>query len=345
MNLNQLTNLLTQLHIRNTKYNQHLEINKMETENLDPFLELDLISQATLDNAQDRKRELETSYLAANLRQVLQNMKRKVALNPMINYEEDRQDSELVRLDNMLIAEGVASVDARGNPIPNVGSLPGSLSGTASPNDNVIENQEYKTKLAEIKNIYQLELNKYHRDCDQFTSHVMKLLHEHNRVRPITPQEMERMVRIIQKKFNSIQIQLKNSTCQAVIILRSRFLDLRRKRRNFSKTSTDILNEYFYAHLANPYPSEEAKEQLARECGISVSQVSNWFGNKRIRYKKNIGKAQEEANMYAARQASGESRFEMAPASQSSSIMMSPQDVANIKDEYQNYDYSDASES
>ncbi|KAL0190240.1 hypothetical protein M9458_012938, partial [Cirrhinus mrigala] len=31
--------------------------------------------------------------------------------------------------------------------------------------------------------------------------------------------------------------------------------------------------------------------------------VSNWFGNKRIRYKKNIGKFQEEANMYAARTA------------------------------------------
>ncbi len=32
-------------------------------------------------------------------------------------------------------------------------------------------------------------------------------------------------------------------------------------------------------------------------------QVSNWFGNKRIRYKKNIVKAQEEANMYAAKAA------------------------------------------
>ncbi|OTF81330.1 homeobox protein extradenticle-like protein [Euroglyphus maynei] len=31
--------------------------------------------------------------------------------------------------------------------------------------------------------------------------------------------------------------------------------------------------------------------------------VSNWFGNKRIRYKKNIGKAQEEANLYAAKKA------------------------------------------
>lgn len=36
---------------------------------------------------------------------------------------------------------------------------------------------------------------------------------------------------------------------------------------------------------------------------VLSAQVSNWFGNKRIRYKKNIGKFQEEANMYAARTA------------------------------------------
>ncbi|KAK0078176.1 hypothetical protein PV325_002884 [Microctonus aethiopoides] len=98
-------------------------------------------------------------------------------------------------------------------------------------------------------------------------------------------------------------MQLKQSTCEAVMILRSRFLDARRKRRNFSKQASEILNEYFYSHLSNPYPSEEAKEELARKCGITVSQVSNWFGNKRIRYKKNIGKAQEEANLYAAKKA------------------------------------------
>lgn len=34
-----------------------------------------------------------------------------------------------------------------------------------------------------------------------------------------------------------------------------------------------MLNEYFYSHLSNPYPSEEAKEELARQCQITVSQV------------------------------------------------------------------------
>lgn len=36
---------------------------------------------------------------------------------------------------------------------------------------------------------------------------------------------------------------------------------------------------------------------------LFLPQVSNWFGNKRIRYKKNIGKFQEEANLYAAKTA------------------------------------------
>merc|ERR1712184_35050 len=107
------------------------------------------------------------------------------------------------------------------------------------------------------------------------------------------------------------KVQLKQSTCEAVMILRSRFLDARRKRRNFSKQASEILNEYFYSHLANPYPSEEAKEELAKKCGITVSQVNNWFGNKRIRYKKNITKAQEEANMYAAKAAAAGSESPM----------------------------------
>ncbi|KAK2084700.1 hypothetical protein P7K49_037733 [Saguinus oedipus] len=111
--------------------------------------------------------------------------------------------------------------------------------------------------------------------CNEFTTHVMNLLREQSRTRPISPKEIERMVSIIHRKFSSIQMQLKQSTCEAVMILRSRFLDARRKRRNFNKQATEILNEYFYSHLSNPYPSEEAKEELAKKCGITVSQVSS----------------------------------------------------------------------
>lgn len=56
-------------------------------------------------------------------------------------------------------------------------------------------------------------------------------------------------------------------------------LFVRRKRRNFNKQATEVLNEYFYSHLSNPYPSEEAKEELAKKCGITVSQVSRQHFN------------------------------------------------------------------
>lgn len=37
------------------------------------------------------------------------------------------------------------------------------------------------------------------------------------------------------------------------------------------------------------------------ELVCSPLQVSNWFGNKRIRFKKNITKGQEEASLYSAK--------------------------------------------
>ncbi|NWT62464.1 PBX3 factor, partial [Erythrocercus mccallii] len=237
--------------------------------------------------------------------------------------EEEPPDAQLMRLDNMLLAEGVAGPERAGKlreragkgaegagkigeGVGKVGENPGKLgTGTAGscPHDHGIEHSDYRAKLAQIRQIFHSELEKYDQACSEFTTHVLNLLREQSRTRPIAPKEIERMVSVIHGKFGSIQVQLKQSTCEAVMILRSRFLDARRKRRNFSKQATEVLNEYFYSHLSNPYPSEEAKEELAKKGGITVSQVSNWFGNKRIRYKKNMGKFQEEANIYAAKSA------------------------------------------
>ncbi|KAI4900604.1 hypothetical protein NFI96_019054 [Prochilodus magdalenae] len=214
--------------------------------------------------------------------------------------EEEPPDPQLMRLDNMLLAEGVSGPEKGGGSAA-AAAAAAAAGGTGG--DNSAEHSDYRAKLSQIRQIYHTELEKYEQACNEFTTHVMNLLREQSRTRPISPKEIERMVSIIHRKFSSIQMQLKQSTCEAVMILRSRFLDARRKRRNFNKQATEILNEYFYSHLSNPYPSEEAKEELAKKCSITVSQVSNWFGNKRIRYKKNIGKFQEEANMYAARTA------------------------------------------
>ncbi|CEF68636.1 Pre-B-cell leukemia transcription factor 4 [Strongyloides ratti] len=205
-----------------------------------------------------------------------------------VDYVEE-EDPQLIRLDNMLIAEGVANGAGR------------SKNDSVSVSNVVGDKNDFNSRFEQIKSFYNQELKKYEDAEKQFNQHVVSLLNEQSTIRPILSTEIDRMVHTIRKKFINIQIQLKQLTCESFMMLKSRFMDARRKRRNFSKQSVDLLNEYFYAHLSNPYPSEEVKEELARQCNITVSQVSNWFGNKRIRYKKNIAKAQEEASLYNAK--------------------------------------------
>ncbi|XP_016318584.1 pre-B-cell leukemia transcription factor 1-like isoform X3 [Sinocyclocheilus anshuiensis] len=237
-------------------------------------------------NFQHRKHALNCHRMKPALFSVLCEIKEKTVLSIRGVQEEDPPDPQIMRLDNMLLAEGVSGPEKGGG---SAAAAAAAAAAGGSPNDSSIEHSDYRAKLAQIRQIYHSELEKYEQACSEFTNHVMNLLREQSRTRPISPKEIERMVAIIHRKFSSIQMQLKQSTCEAVMILRSRFLDARRKRRNFNKQATEVLNEYFYSHLSNPYPSEEAKEELAKKCGITVSQVSNWFGNKRIRYKKNIG--------------------------------------------------------
>ncbi|XP_017280896.1 pre-B-cell leukemia transcription factor 4 isoform X2 [Kryptolebias marmoratus] len=258
------------------------------------------ITDESLDEAQARKHALNCHRMKPALFSVLCEIKEKTVLSIRGVQEEDPPDPQIMRLDNMLLAEGVSGPEKGGG---SAAAAAAAAAAGGSPTDSSIEHSDYRAKLAQIRQIYHSELEKYEQACSEFTNHVMNLLREQSRTRPISPKEIERMVAIIHRKFSSIQMQLKQSTCEAVMILRSRFLDARRKRRNFNKQATEVLNEYFYSHLSNPYPSEEAKEELAKKCGITVSQVSNWFGNKRIRYKKNIGKFQEEANLYAVKTA------------------------------------------
>ncbi|XP_037078708.1 homeobox protein extradenticle-like isoform X3 [Pollicipes pollicipes] len=290
------------------------------------------ITEQSLDEAQastefSRKHTLNCHRMKNALFSVLMEIKEKTVINLRNTQEEEPPDPQLMRLDNMLIAEGVAGPEKGGGAQAATNASAAAAAGGASQ-EGTIEHSDYRAKLAQIRQIYHQELEKYEQACNEFTTHVMNLLREQSRTRPITPKEIERMVQIIHKKFSSIQVQLKQSTCEAVMILRSRFLDARRRRRSFTKQASEVLSEYFYGHLANPYPSEEAKERLARACGISVGQVSNWFGNKRIRYKKNIGKAQEEANLYAAKKAAGSSPYSMGAGTPGPMMSPPPADMS-----------------
>uniref|UniRef100_A0A4W2FK52 PBX homeobox 4 n=1 Tax=Bos indicus x Bos taurus TaxID=30522 RepID=A0A4W2FK52_BOBOX len=247
-----------------------------------------------------RKHALNCHRMKPALFSVLCEIKEKTVSSIHGIQEVGPPDAQLLRLDNMLLAEGVSRPEKQGR---GASAAANAATPGGRPNDSGLEHSDYRAKLSQIRQMYHSELEKYEQACREFTMHVTNLLQEQSRIRPVSPAEIEHMVGVIHGKFQSIQMQLKQSTCEAVMALRARFLDARRKRQNFSKQATEVLNEYFYSHLSNPYPSEEAKEELARRGGITVSQVSNWFGNKRIRYKKNMRKFQEEATIYTAKTA------------------------------------------
>ncbi|MXQ93386.1 hypothetical protein E5288_WYG021128 [Bos mutus] len=258
------------------------------------------ITDQSLDEAQARKHALNCHRMKPALFSVLCEIKEKTVSSIHGIQEVGPPDAQLLRLDNMLLAEGVSRPEKQGR---GASAAANAATPGGRPNDSGLEHSDYRAKLSQIRQMYHSELEKYEQACREFTMHVTNLLQEQSRIRPVSPAEIEHMVGVIHGKFQSIQMQLKQSTCEAVMALRARFLDARRKRQNFSKQATEVLNEYFYSHLSNPYPSEEAKEELARRGGITVSQVSNWFGNKRIRYKKNMRKFQEEATIYTAKTA------------------------------------------
>ncbi|TQV91382.1 homeobox transcription factor [Cordyceps javanica] len=57
----------------------------------------------------------------------------------------------------------------------------------------------------------------------------------------------------------------------------------RKRRGNLPKETTDKLRSWFVAHLQHPYPTEDEKQELMRQTGLQMNQISNWFINARRR--------------------------------------------------------------
>lgn len=134
----------------------------MIEQRLDSLIYQNLENTAVITTA---KKELDNDQSLPALRAVLQDLKARIAIDPSIKHEDEPQDPQLMRLDNMLVAEGVATEDGRGHPISSAAvaaAAAATMSGQMSPSEGIIENQDYKTKLAEIRNVYNSELDRYH---------------------------------------------------------------------------------------------------------------------------------------------------------------------------------------
>lgn len=78
----------------------------------------------------------------------------------------------------------------------------------------------------------------------------------------------------------------------------------KRRRGNLPKAVTETLKKWFQDHIAHPYPSEDEKQKLMDDTGLSMSQVSNWFINARRRNLPQLNK--QAAAESALREMQGE---------------------------------------
>ncbi|KAI0816289.1 hypothetical protein GGR55DRAFT_674492 [Xylaria sp. FL0064] len=77
----------------------------------------------------------------------------------------------------------------------------------------------------------------------------------------------------------------------------------RKRRGNLPKETTDKLRSWFIAHLNHPYPTEDEKQELMKQTGLQMNQISNWFINARRRQLPamiNNARAESEATSRAA---------------------------------------------
>ena len=74
--------------------------------------------------------------------------------------DDNSPDPQLMRLDNMLIAEGVAGPEKGGGSSSLSAATQALSTGHESP-ENTIEHSDYRAKLAQIRQVYHTEYEKY----------------------------------------------------------------------------------------------------------------------------------------------------------------------------------------
>ncbi|XP_010256766.1 PREDICTED: BEL1-like homeodomain protein 9 [Nelumbo nucifera] len=80
-----------------------------------------------------------------------------------------------------------------------------------------------------------------------------------------------------------------------------------RPQRGLPERAVAVLRAWLFEHFLRPYPTDTDKQMLAKQTGLSRSQVSNWFINARVRLWKPMV---EEIHMLETRQAQKASETE-----------------------------------
>ena len=122
---------------------------------------LDQILQASSMSLEDSKSaDIHNHRMKNALFSVLCEIKERTCVNYRNLEQEDPPDPQLMRLDNMLVAEGVVGVGEQARP---------------TGDSTTITHPDYKNKLSQIRTIYSEEMEKYQQGCEVGTHSFLDL--------------------------------------------------------------------------------------------------------------------------------------------------------------------------
>ncbi|WJX49146.1 hypothetical protein P8452_35617 [Trifolium repens] len=102
-----------------------------------------------------------------------------------------------------------------------------------------------------------------------------------------------------------------------------------RPQRGLPERAVTVLRAWLFEHFLHPYPTDTDKIMLAKQTGLSRSQVSNWFINARVRLWKPMV---EEIHMLETRQTPKDSQKEESSRNKSNEHHHLPSDTSLLSD-------------
>jgi len=134
-------------------------------------------------------------------------------------------------------------------------------------------------------------------ECDRYTARLINILKDQAKSRYISQEEIDIKVKLVQFKFENVRATMRATVCAEVkrAVARYGYRPKKHQKKCFQRKVTRILNSWFCDHLTNPYPTDAEKQALSQLCGLSLTQICNWFANKRIRHMR-ASKEQDSKN-------------------------------------------------
>lgn len=158
-----------------------------------------------------------------------------------------------------------------------------------SNSDDPVKNQqreEFLYKLEQLRFKFKEEVEKLNKVQNECISQMLFILREQSTLRPVGEAEAQSKLQRVKQKFDYVKNQLRVCVCDAIAALQKQYNQVRKKHKSLPKKASQSLTTWFFEHINNPYPTEQEKSMLAAAGNLTLIQVNNWFGNKRIRYKR-----------------------------------------------------------